>query len=457
MKNYTLQFYPFQIFTQNGKNYVFSGEISAIFEIDEKTNSIIAQEGKTLPEVYEHVSHIMSLDEFIELIDKMEHFRFIKTPENDEIIHSLRKRTIQTDFNSLILFVIQGCNLRCSYCFGTDGEYHDKGIMSLGTAKKAVKFLAKNSTSDTPSISFFGGEPLLNFDLIKKIIPYIHKVEKRFNKHFSIGITTNGTLLDKEVKDFFNRNHVHCMISMDGNQQVQDANRRFADDSGSYNLVIEKTKDMRENNQLSCRATVTPVSLDISSSFEHLTELGFNSIFFDAAKNAMSEEEYKEYGKQLVHLFEELKEMVAAGEYETVRKSANLMNFLRLIHKSGLRKSCCGVGQSVIAVDIHGDIYPCQRFVSEKEFCIGNVYTGLTDEGLLNEILDAVNIDSHAQCSDCWAKNLCMGDCAYENLMQTGSMKKTPEAICQHKKEIFAAAIELYLALPEEFKETLNE
>lgn len=456
MKNNTLEFYPFRIFSQNGKNYIFSGEMSGIFEIDKKTQAIIAQKGKPLSEAYDNVSQLMTESEFENLIEKMNNFRFIRTQETDETIHRLRSSTMQIGVNSLILFVIQGCNLRCSYCFATDGEYHDKGIMSLGTAKKAVTFLAKHSPSDTPSLSFFGGEPLLNFKLLKKLVPHIHKVEKKYNKQFSMGITTNGTLLDKEVKDFLIQNNIRCMISMDGNQQTQDANRRFANDSGSYDLVVEKTRDMRENNQLSCRATVTPISLDVSASFEHLTELNFTGVFFDAAKNVMSEKEYEEYGRQLVHLFEELKEMADAGEYELVKKSSNLMNFLRLIHRAGLRKSSCGAGQSVIAVDIHGDIYPCQRYVSEKDYCIGNVYTGWTNKDVRNNFLDAVNIENHTQCSNCWAKNLCMGDCAYENLMQTGSISQTSEAICKHKKEIFEAAIQLYLSLPEDFKESLN-
>lgn len=456
MENEILAFYPFRLFQEGGRKYVFSGENSSIFEIDDHVHQIIRQEGKKRSDAYLGVSAQMSKREFDNLIAKMERYRFIRTSENDEAIRGLRHRKTESGLNSIILFLIQRCNLHCTYCFASEGEYQDNGIMELETAKRAVEFLAKHSTTDTPAISFFGGEPLLNFPLIERLMTHIREVERNYHKQFSLGITTNGTLLDAKQKAFLLENNIACMVSMDGDQRVQDANRRFKDGSGSYQLVADKTKDLRAKGQATCRATVTRHSLDVAASFRHLTGMGFGKVFFDAAKNMMTDEEYEEYSRQFVKFIGELKHMIEAGEYETAKKSSNLMNLLYFVHNAGLRKSCCGVGQSVAAIDIHGDIYPCQRFVCEKEYRMGSVFDSGLNQAVCSGFLDSVNIENHEQCQGCWAKNLCMGDCAYENLQMTGSVQQTDENVCQHRKDSYEAVIQLYLGLPEDFKQSLN-
>lgn len=344
----------------------------------------------------------------------------------------------------------QDCNMRCKYCYGDGGSYADKGMMSYETAKNAIDFLFEQSVNiQELNITFFGGEPLMNFGLIKKCTKYIHEIERRTGKKCFLNMTSNATLLSDEVKKFCEVNKISVQISIDGNKRVQDTNRYFADCRGSYDCVLEKTEEWRRRGLVSCRATVTPCSINLTDTFYHLDALGFRSIMFAPAENLLNDEEYKELEKHYLRYLDEFEHLVKSGDYKRAKKAKLIMGALPKIEKSGVRVLACGVGRNMYAVDINGDIYPCQRFVNSKDYCLGNIYERKIKR---TEFLKSIHISAHPQCEKCWVKNLCLGNCPHDNLMGTQSVNKTPNRICRHQRSFYERLIEIYIRLTDEEK-----
>lgn len=313
----TLNFCPFEIFEENKTKYIYVNNTNGLFEIDNVTLELLKQNGKSVDEAYENMKDMISYDDFNKTVENMRKYKFIVTEDS-------KKESEEYMFNrsvsAITLFVIQDCNLRCTYCYGDGGQYCDHGKMSIETVKKAVDFLVEQSETNNLDIAFFGGEPLLNMPLIKYVIKYTKQIEEKSNKRFSFCMTTNGTLLTPEIEKYLIDNKVSIQISFDGDKKVQDKNRFFANGKGSYDLVVEKTKNLRDKKQISCRGTITSVSLNLKESFEHLYELGFRSIMLSPADNLLTDEDYviltNEFIK-LIHVFEKL---IDEGNYETAMK-----------------------------------------------------------------------------------------------------------------------------------------
>ncbi len=261
-----LNFYSFEIFEENDKKYIYVNNTNGLFEIDNVTLELLKQNGKSINEAYENIKNMISYDDFNKTIENMKKYKFIIT-ENDK--KESKEYRFSKSVSAITLFVIQDCNLRCTYCYGDGGQYCDHGKMSIETAKKAVDFLVEQSETDNLDIAFFGGEPLLNMPLIKYVIKYTKQIEEKSNKKFSFCMTTNGTLLTSEIEKYLLDNKVSIQISFDGNKEIQDKNRFFANGKGSYDLVVEKTKKLRDKKQISCRGTITNVSLNLKKSFGH--------------------------------------------------------------------------------------------------------------------------------------------------------------------------------------------
>ncbi len=451
--NTVLQFYPFKIFKVNNHSYIYATDFGGLFEVDDDTLSILAQEGSLKEDIYKNLHTKMDRNKIDNILKQMEDYHFLKTELNDKYMNDYQKSDLENSVHSLALFVAQDCNMRCKYCYGDGGSYADKGTMSYETAKAAIDFLFEQTNDDKDlSVTFFGGEPLMNFGLIQKITEYIRVLEKNMNKKCYLNMTSNATLLSEEIISFCEKNRIAVQISIDGNKRVQNTNRYFVNQKGSYDCVLDKTKKWRDKECVSCRATVTACSLNITDSFYHLDALGFRSIMFAPAENLLSDKEYEELDQQYLDYLDEFERLVKTGDYKRARKAKLIMGALPKIEKSGIRSLACGVGRNMYAIDINGDVYPCQRFVNNKEYCLGNIFERKFKQA---DFLESIHISAHSQCKNCWVKNLCLGNCPHDNLISTQRVNSTSERVCRHQRSFYERLIKIYIGMTDDEKRML--
>ena len=361
------------------------------------------------------------------------------------IADSFKRR--QSVIKALCLHVAHDCNLSCTYCFAGKGEYHGpKGLMSFEVGKRALDFLIEHSgTRRNLEVDFFGGEPLMNFDVVKKLVAYGREQEKTHDKHFRFTLTTNGVLLDDEVAEFANREMSNVVLSLDGRKEVHDRMRSACNGKGSYDLIVPKFKklaDSRGQKDYYIRGTFTHYNTDFAEDILHIADLGFKEISLEPvvappdAPYALTEADLPELLRQYDRLTEAMKERDEKGEGFTF--------FHFMIDLTGgpcivKRVSGCGVGTEYMAVTPEGDLYPCHQFVGEEAFRLGNVFDGITNEALRDQF-KACNIYSHKECDDCFARFYCSGGCVANAYHSTGSIHGVYALGCEmHRKRIECA------------------
>ena len=310
----------------------------------------------------------------------------------------------QTVVKALCLHIAHDCNLACRYCFAEEGEYHGRrALMSFETGKKALDFLIANSGSRRNlEVDFFGGEPLMNWDVVKELVRYGREQEKAHNKKFRFTLTTNGVLLNDEVMEFCNREMSNVVLSVDGRKEVHDYMRPFRKGAGSYDLIMPKFikfAESRNQENYYVRGTFTRHNLDFSKDVLHLADLGFKQISVEPVV-AADTEEYAIRKEDIPKILEEYdilaKEMIRR---EKEGKGFNFFHFM--IDLTGgpcvyKRLSGCGSGTEYLAVTPWGDLYPCHQFVGEEKFLMGNASAALP----------------RRTCRECFARFYCSGGCA---------------------------------------------
>lgn len=445
-----ITFRPYKVFDNGEDKFIFNIDTTAIYKVDDKTLKIAQMSGNDKDTIYQEVSNELGREQFDELIEKMESLGFIVNGE-EEIGKS------KMSLGTVTLMLIQGCNMRCSYCYADGGVYNDAGTMDLETACAAVEFLIENGKDEKSlGVILFGGEPLLAFPLLKKLVPYIRKREKEIKKRIYINMTTNGTLLNQEVEEFFDTYNIHAMISIDGDKETHDKNRFFADKTGSYDVVINRTEKLRHEGKLSARATVNGKQ-NLVYTFEHLYNLGFKSIAMSPAYNTFSEEDYDTFLQNQINYVEQFLKYAHEKEYSKCKQMKIVYTQIkRLDTFFGIHGDySCGAGRTMVAVDYHGDMYPCHRFVSYKQFVLGNIYKGFTKR---NEFLDDIKVSNHHEkCKSCWVRSMCLGNCPYSNFEDTGHIGESKEKACETKRATYEKMVEVYLKLSQEEKKQLFE
>ncbi|WP_307499739.1 PapB family radical SAM/SPASM ranthipeptide maturase [Paenibacillus brasilensis] len=325
----------------------------------------------------------------------------------------------------------------------------------LQIAKAAVDFLIQQSGEmEQLNITFFGGEPLLNFPLMQETVHYVNKQSQIHHKKFSFSITTNGTLITPKIKSFFYKHHFGVQTSIDGDEKTHNFNRFFKGGQGSYDLLLKRTKEMRNDHKIGARGTVTPVELDLHKSFDHLVKLGFRKIYLSPALYSLSDEHYDILSKEMVKLVERFQELLENEDYATAKKMSNVLGMLSKIHSGGPRIHFCGAGTNAVAVDVRGNLFPCHRFVGEDECSIGNLF----DEDKLSRQYDFIEnstIRNRTTCSNCWAKNLCGGGCHQENFSENGNINQPVGKLCKVTQKFITSTINLYLQLTQEQRNIL--
>lgn len=400
---------------------------------------IIAEE---LPEV---------LDEIYELKDN----GMLFTEDiYEKSIDAFKKR--ETVVKALCLHIAHDCNLKCRYCFAGEGEYHGgRGLMSYEVGKKALDFLVANSGSRTNlEVDFFGGEPLMNWQVVKDLVAYGRSLEEPNHKKFRFTLTTNGVLLNDEILEFANKEMGNIVLSVDGRKEVHDRMRPFAGGQGSYDLIIPKFKKAAESrNQTNyyVRGTFTHYNSDFAADVCHLADLGFRQISVEPVV-APADADYALTQEDLPKLLAEYDKL--AREMIKRHKKGNGFNFFHfMIDLEGgpcvyKRLSGCGSGTEYLAVTPWGDLYPCHQFVGQAEFLMGNVDEGITNMKVRDEFREC-NVYSKEKCRNCFAKFYCSGGCAANSYNFHGNINDAYDLGCELQRKRVECAIMVKAALAE--------
>ena len=375
------------------------------------------------------------------------------TPDTFEPLAGTLKERSKGIVKALCLHVAHTCNLNCAYCFASQGKYHgDRALMSFETGKQALDFLVANSgTRRNLEVDFFGGEPLMNFDVIKQLVAYARSIEKEHNKNFRFTLTTNGVLIDDDVIDFANRECHNVVLSLDGRKEIHDRFRVDYAGNGSWERIVPKFQKLvqaRGGKGYYMRGTFTHANPDFLEDIKEMLRLGFSELSMEPVvcapddPSALTEDDLQIVMRQ----YEQL-----AGLMLARRKEGRPFTFYHyMLDLNGgpcvyKRISGCGSGTEYMAVTPWGDLYPCHQFVGEEKFRLGDVWNGVTNPETQEEFA-ACNVYARPACRDCWAKLYCSGGCAANAYHATGSVSGVYENGCRLFRKSMECAIMLEAA-----------
>ena len=400
-------------------------------------------EGVTKDEVYECYDQITELKERGKLFSK---------DTFSPMAGELKARTSGV-LKALCLHIAHSCNLNCSYCFASQGRYHgERALMSYETGKRALDFLVENSgTRRNLEVDFFGGEPLMNFDVVKKLVEYARSIEKEKNKNFRFTLTTNGVLIDDDVIDFANREMSNVVLSLDGRREVHDRFRVDYSGRGSFDTIVPKFQKLvnaRGGKNYYMRGTFTHYNPDFLEDIKAMLDLGFTELSMEpVVTSPESPSALTESDKPIVfEQYEKLAELMLRRDKEG--KPFTFYHYMLDI-KGGpciyKRISGCGSGTEYMAVTPQGDLYPCHQFVGDEKFKLGDIYHGVDNKEIQNEFYSC-NVYAREECRDCWARLYCSGGCAANAYHATGSVKGIYKYGCDLFKKRMECAIAVAVA-----------
>ena len=354
---------------------------------------------------------------------------------------------------ALCLHIAHTCNLNCSYCFASQGKYHgERAMMSYEVGKRALDFLIENSgTRRNLEVDFFGGEPLMNFQVVKDLVAYARSVEKEKGKNFRFTLTTNGVLVDDNVIDWANRECSNVVLSLDGRKEIHDRFRVDYAGNGSWEKIVPKFQkfvEARGGKEYYMRGTFTHANPDFLKDIQQMLDLGFTELSMEPVvcaagdPSALTDEDLPVVMEQY--------EKLAALMLEHDKQGKPFTFYHYMIDLSGgpciyKRISGCGSGTEYMAVTPWGDLYPCHQFVGEERFKLGNIWDGVTNHEIQNEFA-ACNVYAHPECRDCWARLYCSGGCAANAYHATGSVTGVYEYGCKLFRKRMECAIMVAIA-----------
>ncbi|MEN8906615.1 MAG: thioether cross-link-forming SCIFF peptide maturase [Clostridiales bacterium] len=406
-------------YTMFGDNIVFDINSNSVYNFDNISYDLVDKVKKynksEIIDLFKNKYSKEEIEETLEEIDQLIDEGYLYSKSAD-VLPDFDK---SSNVKALCLHVAHTCNLRCKYCFADEGKYNlSKILMDYETAKKSIDFVIKSSGNrKNIEIDFFGGEPLMNFDVVKETVSYARSLEKSKNKNFRFTITTNGLLLNEDNIKYLNENMSNIVLSIDGRKRIHDNMRIDTKNNGSYDKILsnfKKIAKLRDQKDYYVRGTFTRYNLDFSQDVIHLLNEGFKQISVEpVVSDSNSGFEIRE--KDIEKIFEEYEKL--AKKYVSNCKKGKEFNFFHFMIDldSGpcvlKRSSGCGAGFDYLAVSPDGDIYPCHQFVGKEEFKMGNVYKDSVNEKIENKFKNS-NIYTKKDCDDCWAKFLCSGGCS---------------------------------------------
>ena len=362
-----------------------------------------------------------------------------------------------TVIKAICLHVSHTCNLNCSYCFARQGKYHgNDALMSYEVGKQALDFLIENSGKRRNlEVDFFGGEPLMNWKVVKRLVAYAREQEKIYNKNFRFTLTTNGVLIDDDVIEFANKEMHNIVLSLDGRKEVHDHLRKNLNGKGSYDIIVPKFKkfvEKRDGKGYYMRGTFTHNNVNFTKDIFHMRDLGFKELSMEPVV-CDPKDPYALTDDDLDTLFSEYE--ILAREMIKAKKTGNGFTFYHYILdlKNGpciyKRVSGCGSGTEYMAVTPWGELFPCHQFVGDNKYSLGNVWEGVLNKESQDEFRTC-NAYSRIECKECWAKLYCSGGCAANSYHATGDIKGVYEYGCKLFKKRIECAIMMQVALSQE-------
>lgn len=358
-----------------------------------------------------------------------------------------------TELKALCLHVAHTCNLNCEYCFAAQGKYHgERALMSFETGKRALDFLVEHSGKrKNLEVDFFGGEPLMNFEVVKQLVAYARGIEKEKGKNFRFTLTTNGVLLDDEVTEFANRECHNVVLSLDGRKEVHDRLRKTVNGQGSYDVIVPKFQKFvkkRGDKGYYVRGTFTKNNIDFTNDIFHMADLGFTELSMEPVVCA-PDAPYALREADLPVLYEQY-EILAKDMLRRKKEGHPITFYHYMLDLTGgpciyKRISGCGSGTEYLAVTPWGDLYPCHQFVGDEKYKMGNIYEGITNTALQQEF-KCCNAYARPECKDCWAKLYCSGGCAANAYHATGSITGVYRYGCELFKKRMECAVMMQVA-----------
>lgn len=444
-------------YKNNGYNIVLDVNSGSVHVVDDMVYDIIGlYENNTLEQITDALRDRYSVQDIKEAYEEIGELKEAGQLFTEDIyepyIDNFKDRP--TVVKALCLHIAHDCNLACKYCFAEEGEYHGRrALMSYEVGKKALDFLVANSGSrKNLEVDFFGGEPTMNFEVVKQLVEYGRSIEEANNKKFRFTLTTNGVLLNDEILDFVNKEMGNIVLSTDGRKEVHDRMRPFRNGKGSYDLIMPKFKKVAESrNQTNyyVRGTFTHYNLDFSKDVLSLADEGFKQISVEPVV-ASPEDAYALRTEDLPQIFEEYDKL--AVEMIKREKEGRGFNFFHfMIDLTGgpcvyKRLSGCGSGTEYLAVTPWGDLYPCHQFVGNEDFLLGNVDDGIVKKNICEEFKQC-NVYSKPKCKDCFAKLFCSGGCAANSYNFHGNINDSYEVGCEMERKRVECAIMIKAAL----------
>ena len=364
---------------------------------------------------------------------------------SDDVYGDYSKTVVESPIKAMCLHISHDCNLRCKYCFASTGDFgKGRKLMPFEVGKAAIDFLLEKSVGrENLEVDFFGGEPLMNFDVVKQIVEYARSKEE---ENFRFTITTNGMLLDDDTIDYINKEMYNVVLSIDGRKEVNDRMRVRVDGSGCYDRILPKFKklvDGRGDKEYYVRGTYTKYNLDFSEDVMHLYEAGFDEISVEPVIES-PEEAYAITEEDLDQIYAEYDKLV--DRIGAIRKNGKHINFFHFMIDLDQgpcvikRLRGCGSGNEYVSITPDGDIYPCHQFVGHDEYKMGNIEEGTFNNDIKKEFAGC-HVYSKPACQECWARFYCSGGCNANNFVFNGDIHKAYELSCKIQRKRIECAI----------------
>lgn len=436
----------------NGFNIVLDVNSGGVHIVDELTYDLLDNveppfEEKCPEKVIAKLSRSYSREDIESCYDEIVELYNDKILFSDDDYEKYAKYSVASPVKAMCLNIAHDCQLRCKYCFASTGDFgKGRKLMSYETGKHAIDFLLENS-GDRPNLEldFFGGEPLMNFKVVKQIVEYARSREAEYGKKFRFTITTNGLLLDDEKIDFINKEMSNVVLSIDGRKEVNDYFRVLPNGQGCYDMILPKYKKLvegRGDKEYYVRGTFTNKNLDFSNDVFALYDAGFDQISVEPVVG--DSDEYALTEKDLPAVFKEY-EILSKKiiDNEKTGKKFNFFHFMLDLDQGPCaikRLRGCGCGNDYIAITPDGDIYPCHQFVGIDEYKMGNIDEGTFNQDMKKEFASA-HVYSKPDCKKCWAKFYCSGGCNANNYQYMGDIHTAHKISCQLEKKRLECAI----------------
>ncbi|MBO4685121.1 MAG: thioether cross-link-forming SCIFF peptide maturase [Lachnospiraceae bacterium] len=451
-------------YKMGGRNIVMDIASGSIHEVDDATYDMIELYGKedresvvkTIADRYPDLEEGEAAEIYDELSELAAEGKLFAEDTFAPMAGELKARTGGV-VKALCLHVAHSCNLNCSYCFASQGRFHgERALMSFETGKRAIDFLVENSGSRRNlEVDFFGGEPLLNWEVVKQIVAYARSIEKEKGKNFRFTLTTNGMLVDDEVIAFSNREMHNVVLSLDGRREVHDRFRKDYAGNGSWETIVPKFQrfvEARGGKNYYIRGTFTHANPDFLEDIKVMLDLGFTELSMEPVvcapgdPMALTEEDLPIVAEQYEKLAELMEARAKEGKPFTFYHYMIDLEDGPCIYK---RISGCGSGTEYMAVTPWGDLFPCHQFVGEVSFKLGDIWNGVTNTGVREDFANC-NVYAREECKDCWARLYCAGGCAANAYHATGSVRGVYEYGCKLFRKRMECAIYLKIAEKDE-------